>query len=412
MTQRVSILFYLKKSKQNKKGQVPIYLRVTIDGKRSELTTGQKIPPELWSTAKSKAKGNSEDAKNINERLKLLESKILRQYNIWDSQDYTITASDLTNEVSGRSIKKYSLLQVFKIHNDEFEQKIGIEYARTTYKKYLVTYRKVQSFIKYKYNKTDLLLEELDHNFITSLDHYLKTNDKNQHNTAAKHLTLLKKIVKIALANKWMSNNPYRDYKITRKKTNRVFLNSMELRAIEEKELSIERLDKVRDVFLFACYTGLAYSDLAKLTVNDITTEINGQKKIVIYRQKTKSRSIIPLSSKALKIIKKYASCIETEIKGTLLPVNSNQRMNGYLKEIAAICGINKNISSHIGRHTFATTLMLENGVSIETVKTILGHASILTTEIYARVTDTKVLKELSDLEKKFDDQKNILEVC
>lgn len=412
MSLRVSILFYLKKSKQNKKGKVLIYTRITVDGIRSEISTGQNVLPELWNQNKSKVMAKSEDAMNINARLKSIEADIQKQYLLMESNEQIITSRELANRVSGKSVKKYTLLQAFAIHNDELEQKIGVDCTRESFNKYRVTFNKVQSFIKYNYNKADLWLEQINHNFVTSFDLYLKTQDKNQHNTASKHLTNLKKIIRMARANGWMTNDPFGNFKITKKATNRQYLNAQELKALEEKNITIERLDKVRDAFLFSCYTGLSYSDLAKLTSKDITIDVDGKKKIVIYRQKTKSRSAIPLLPGALRIIEKYSNSIEAEIKGTLLPINSNQKMNAYLKEIAAICGIDKKLGFHSSRHTFASTLMLENGVPIEVVRDMLGHSSVKTTEIYAKITDVKVVKEMSILEKKLEDQKKILEIC
>lgn len=412
MSLRVSVLFYLKKSKQNKKGKVLIYTRITIDGSRSEISTGLKVAPDMWNQAKARVMSKSEEAMNINARLKAVEADIQKQFLLMESNEQVITARELANRVSGKSVKKYTLLQAFTIHNNEFEQTIGVDCTRASFNKYRVTLNKVESFIKYKYNKADLWLEQVNHNFVSSFDLYLKTQDKNQHNTASKHLTNLKKIIRMARANEWMTNNPFGNYKITKKATNRQYLNAEELKALEEKKITIERLDKVRDAFLFSCYTGLSYSDLAKLTAKDITIDGDGKKKIVIYRQKTKSRSAIPLLPGALSIIEKYSNSIEAEIKGTLLPINSNQKMNAYLKEIATICGIDKKLGFHSSRHTFASTLMLENGVPIEVVRDMLGHSSVKTTEIYAKITDVKVSKEMSVLEKKLQDQKKILEIC
>jgi site-specific recombinase XerD len=402
----------LKKSKQNKKGKVLIYTRITIDGSRSEISTGLKVAPDMWNQAKARVMSKSEEAMNINARLKAVEADIQKQFLLMESNEQVITARELANRVSGKSVKKYTLLQAFTIHNNEFEQTIGVDCTRASFNKYRVTLNKVESFIKYKYNKADLWLEQVNHNFVSSFDLYLKTQDKNQHNTASKHLTNLKKIIRMARANEWMTNNPFGNYKITKKATNRQYLNAEELKALEEKKITIERLDKVRDAFLFSCYTGLSYSDLAKLTAKDITIDGDGKKKIVIYRQKTKSRSAIPLLPGALSIIEKYSNSIEAEIKGTLLPINSNQKMNAYLKEIATICGIDKKLGFHSSRHTFASTLMLENGVPIEVVRDMLGHSSVKTTEIYAKITDVKVSKEMSVLEKKLQDQKKILEIC
>jgi len=405
MTQRLSILFYLKKSKPNKKGQVPIYVRMTIDGKRSELASGYRIKPEQWNQDRVRANGKSQEASAINEGLNLLQTKIQRQYNIMDSEDQFITPSELTNQVSGKSQMRYTICEIFDQHNKDMELKIGVDYTKATLIKYKGTKNKLKNFIAYKYGKADMSLEEINHNFVTSFDLHLKTQENNGHNSASKHLTRLKKIIRIAQANDWMSNKPFRNYKITKKETNRAYLNSQELKKLMEKEFENERLAKVRDAFLFSCYTGLAHIDLAKLTAKDISTDINGNKMLIIFRQKTNSRSPIPLLTPALAIIKKYSNCIETEIRGTLLPINSNQRMNEYLKEIAALCGINKPLTTHIARHTFASTIALENGIPIESIKKMLGHSKISTTEIYTKVNDSKIMKEMKELDEKLAGQ-------
>jgi site-specific recombinase XerD len=396
----MSIFFFLKTSKMNRKGFVPIFVRITVDGIRAEISTGQKVTPEMWNNQKARVNCNKKEAKFINERLDSLQREIQRQYNIMDSQDQQITAIALANAVSGKSVKKYTLLEVFSYHNEDFYKTIGVDHTYSTYERYLVTYKKVQKFIKYKYHQNDILLENLDYNFITSFDLFLKTHEKNQHNTATKHISNLRKIINLAVVNEWMSRNPFNKFKVTYKETNRESLTWEELERLKNKKFEIERLEKVRDVFLFVCYTGLSFSDLYKLTPQDISVDSDGRKWIIIYRHKTNTRSPIPLLDEALKIIDKYADSEETEITGRLLPVNSNQRMNGYLKEIAAVCGINKNLTMHVGRHTFATTVTLTNGIPIETVGKMLGHQSLRTTMIYAKVNDTKISKEMSRLNK------------
>lgn len=400
MSQNLSTLFYLKKNKVTTKGLTPVYLRISLDGKRAEIATHIKIPVEMWSTQKCKAVGNEPKVKIINSRLQALEYNAQKQFNVMESLGQHTSAIEIANKISGKSIKKHSLLEVFLFHNEDMKQKIGVNYTYTTYKRYLITLNKVKSFIKYKYRKTDILLDELSYSFVTSFDLYLKTHDKNGHNTATKHITNLKKIINLARANEWMTNNPFANFKVSYQKTNREYLTKQELKAIKDKVFEIDRLEKVRDIYVFACYTGLAFSDLKKLTPADVQTGIDGNKWIIIFRKKTDTRSSIPLLDEALAIINKYKNSLETSVTGALLPVNTNQKMNGYLKEIAAVCGIKKNLTMHTARHTFATTITLTNGVPIETVSKMLGHLSIKTTQIYAKVNDTKISKEMIELNK------------
>jgi site-specific recombinase XerD len=230
---------------------------------------------------------------------------------------------------------------------------------------------------------------------------YLKSEERQSHNSAMKHIKRLKKVVNLAIANEWLKINPFSSYHIKTQATHRGFLTPEELQIIETKELSVLRLQKVRDIFIFCCYTGLSFSDVEKLTPSDITTGIDGEKWLVIYRKKNGHRSPVPLLPQARAILDKYRDDPEANAKGTLLPVNSNQRMNGYLKEIADVCGIQKNLTMHLARHTFATTVTLANGVPIETVSKMLGHSSIKTTQIYSKVVDTKISNDMAQLKQK-----------
>jgi site-specific recombinase XerD len=240
---------------------------------------------------------------------------------------------------------------------------------------------------------------------------YLKTVKHCAQNTATKYLVRLKKVVNLSLANEWIIRDPFIKYQCTYKPTYRGYLNAEELQKIELKEFKIPRLQKVRDIFVFCCYTGFAQADVEALSLSDITTGIDGEKWIIINRKKTDGRSPIPLLPQALAIIEKYKNDPETLAKGKLLPVNSNQRMNGYLKEIADITGITKNLTMHLARHTFATTVTLSNGVPIETVSKMLGHNSIKTTQIYSKVVDTKISNDMKALKAKMTIKKPLQKV-
>jgi site-specific recombinase XerD len=223
-----------------------------------------------------------------------------------------------------------------------------------------------------------------------------------------KHIVRIKKIVSMALKNDWLDKDPFINYRASYEEVNRGYLTREELEILEQKEFTIPRLAKVRDVFIFCCYTGLGYADVEKLTPHDITTGIDGEKWIITFRKKTNHRSPVPLLPKAIEIIDKYKDYPENAAKGKLLPMGSNQRMNGYLKEIADICGISKNLTTHLARHTFATTVTLANGVPIETVSKMLGHSSIKTTQIYSKVVDSKISDDMSLLKKKLQPKTKI----
>jgi len=401
MQKTLAILFYLRKHKGDRDTEATIYLRITVDGKRVDFTTNRNIDPAVWDNKIGRAKGVKEEIKNLNIFLLNLENKVHREYNILESKNETITAESLRNKVLGLREEFQNLVDVFEFLNKQIKGKIGGEYAPATYKKYLYTLDKVKAFLLYQYKKTDIPLPELNHQFITNFDYYLKAHDELSQNTAMKYIKTLKRVVNVCLANEWITRNPFMNFKCSYKDPNRGYLSAEELSAIEKKTFMIHRLEVVRDIFVFACYTGLSYSDIGELSPKDIQSGIDREKWIIIDRIKTGTRSPIPLLPKALEIVEKYKDYPVNCNKGTLLPINSNQKMNAYLKEIADLCSIEKILTFHMARHTFATTVTLSNGVPIETVSKMLGHTSIKTTQIYSKVVDSKISDDMKNLKLK-----------
>src|SRR5690606_34251677 len=256
----------------------------------------------------------------------------------------------------------------------------------------------ISDYIVHKYRKKDLPLKMLDYEFITGFEYYLKSVKKCSHNTSTKYIVNFKKIVRIAYANEWIDRDPFFHWSAKWKQKEREYLTQGELESMLKKEFGFERLDTVRDMFLFCCYTGLAFADIEKLNEDDLVKDINGNKWIKTKRKKTKVLSSIPLLSIPEAIIDKYKDHPRVITKKTLLPVYTNQRTNSYLKEIAIACGIKKTLTTHLARHTFATTVTLSNGVPIESVSKMLGHTSLKTTQIYARVLDSKISDDMEKL--------------
>jgi len=401
MKHSMHISFQLKKSKTNKKGLTPINLRITIDGKRAEISTHRSIFQNNWDNAIGRPIGNYEEIIILNNYLDSLKSKVQRQYNIFESLGMEITAETIKNKLTGKAEDEHTLIEAFTYHNEQFKLKVGSDFSEYTYRHYKVTHAKVKAFLKHKYKKSDIRLDDLNHSFVTSFELYLKTHDLCAHNTTMKHIVKLKKIINLAIFNEWINHNPFSNFKCSMKPTNRGYLSPSELQTLQQKTFTIPRLQKVLDIFIFCCYTGLSWSDAEKLTTSDIKLGIDGEKWIIIYRKKTDTRSPIPILPQAMAIIEKYRNNPEAIAKGRLLPVNSNQRMNGYLKEIQDICEIPKRLTMHLARHTFATTVTLANGVPIETVSKMLGHTSIKTTQIYSKVVDSKISDDMKKLKRK-----------
>lgn len=396
MRHLLSTLFYLRKNKIDRNDFIPIYLRVTVDGKRAEISTNRKIKEGDWDASACCADGISEEARILNNHLSGLKSAVEKQYYLLESQGKKITADALKNAILGISEKKNFLIQIYQYHNDLIFQKIGKGFAPATWERHKVAIGKMKDFLRYKYHKTDIALDDLNFQFASNYELYLKTHDNCGHNTTMKHIKSLKRVIHFAIENEWLDRDPFINIKCKFDDSKRSYLPKQDLTKLEEKVFSIPRLQEVKDIFLFSCYTGLAYSDVSALTPDDITIGIDGEKWIVIYRKKTGTRSPIPLLPQALNIIDRYKE--EAEITGKLLPFKSNQKMNGYLKEIADICGITQVLSTHVARHTFATTITLANGVPIETVSKMLGHTDIRTTQIYSKVVDSKISSDMLKL--------------
>jgi len=310
-----------------------------------------------------------------------------------------VTAELLKNAFLNKVAPSKSIMEVLDYHNAQVAARVGTDYAPATLRRYRVGLKKVKMFMKHQYQRTDMPLDQLNRRFITEFEHFLKTVEGIQHNTSMNYIKYLKKTVLLALSYEWLDKNPFVGIKHSIREVTREFLSTEELARMVEKPFSIRRLDEVRDIFVFSCYTGYAYADVLKLTPDHILTGINGKKWIMTQRIKTETRSNVPLLPPALAILAKYAQDPECLAKERLLPVKSNQKMNAYLKEVADMCGITKPLTFHIARHTFATTVTLTNGVPIETVSSMLGHKNLRTTQIYAKVVEHKVGEDMDRLE-------------
>lgn len=405
---KFSTLAFTRKNKANSQGKSPIYFRIVVDGKPAELSTKHYIDENNWNSERGRVKGNSEIARTINHTIESLELKVHQQYNELLVKGKLITALLLKNKILGIEEKKYTLINLFELHTDEIRQRVGLDYAKGTYKTYLTTLRHLKEFVKRNYLTDDIAVQELNYKFITDFELYLKTVADNAQNGMLKHIQRLCKVVNIAVKNDWLDKDPFAKYEARKEKTNRDFLTAEELHLIEQKQFGLTRLDTVRDTFLFTCYTGLAYSDIKYLKPDNIRRGIDGEYWLFTNRRKTNIPSNIPLLPQALQIIEKYRNHPQALNQDTILPVLSNQRLNSYLKEIADLCGITKNISFHMGRHTFATTITLTNNVPIETVSKMLGHTNLKTTQIYAKVVEKKVSEDMMKLREKMKSNKRV----
>ena len=396
-----SHIFYPKKSKNHSKGPVPIYLRITVNGKRAEVSIKKMVDFSKWNNKGSRMKGSNEEAKKFNAYLSTLASKLNAAYLEMIAEEIPITAENLKNRFSGVQENNHSLLTIVGYHNDEIKAMIGNGYTTGTLLKYNTTKNHLADFIKWKYRTCDIPLSQLKYQFMADFEFYLKSEAKIGQNTTSKYIKNTKKIIKECFQKGWVKTNPFEFYKTKTFTTNPTFLFDYELKAIQDKVFKIDRLAKIRDLFLFSCYTGLAFIDVFNLTANNISIGIDGNKWIFTNRQKNDEFSPIPLLPQALEILNRYKDDPEVINRGKLLPIPTHQKVNEYLKEIATACEINKNLTFHVARHTFATTVTLSNGVPIESVQKMLGHAKIQTTQHYARVLDQKLSNDMQTLRSK-----------
>ena len=402
MSHTISVLFYARKSRATTQGLIPIYIRVTLGGERYEVTTKLYIREEQWSVEAGKMKGNSEEAKRTNSLLDAIrvrafdyQREILNEGKPLTMGAFKAKWLNITTE------RPRMLLEIFEHHNQQMKELIGQEFSPLTYERYATSKKHTHDFMKWKYSVNDMNINDLNFEFITDYEFWLKSERKCDHNTSMKYLSNFKKIVNICLKNGWLPLNPFLGYKMTKREIERPYLTQDELTRISAKSFEVPRVNQVRDIFLFSCYTGLAYADVKKLSRAEISLGIDGEKWIFTHRQKTETATKVPLLPPAQEILDRYSDHPQCQNEGRLLPVLSNQKMNAYLKEIADLCGITKKMTTHTARHTFATTVTLTNGVPIETVSKMLGHKNLKTTQHYAKIIDKKISEDMMSLRQK-----------
>lgn len=397
LEQSFGLNFFLKPSTRESNSRY-LYLRVTVDGIRKETSTKRKWDYKRWDAKSERAIGTKEDARAFNHFIETMVMKINQFKMDLMYSEKTITSQRIIDFLLGRVVSKALLLEEFQSHNDEMFALVPADYALATYKRYHYTREHVKNFIAFKFTSADIELRDLDYDFISNFELYLKTVRKCNNNSTLKYISCLRKIIYRAMDKSIIPTDPFRAFKRKKTKTLKNPLSLLELIALEKQSFSTQRLSVVRDIFVFQCYTGLAYVDVYHLRNTDIGIGVDGKYWILSSRHKTGNETNIPLLPKALELVEKYKDhpvCLQ---RGAVLPVSSNQKMNEYLKEIATLCGLDRELNTHLARHTFATTITLTNGVPIETVSKMLGHSSIRTTQVYAKVIEQKIGEDMDRL--------------
>ena len=380
----LSVLFIIKKSKLLKNGEAPICMRITVNKRVAEVMIKRSIPVDLWNQKKECSKGKDRAATELNHYINTVRAKILQIHRELEIDNKTITADIIKDCFYGRDKVQRSLLEVYAEHNEKCRALIGKEYTESTVTKFDTSINRLKEYIRSCYHRDDMMLAELDGQFIRDFDFWLKTDKHCQNNSALKHLKNLKKVVRIALANGWIKKDPFYGIRFKQEEVNVEFLSREELDILMNKEFTIKRLEQVRDIFVFCCFTALAFVDVQQLSREHLIKDNNGALWIRKARQKTNQMCNIPVLSIPQRILRKYEDNAECIKKGVLLPVISNQRMNAYLKEIADLCSITKRLTTHVARH-FQSSFFLKM-CNLQEIVFLIGN-DLETSEVLTLVT-------------------------
>lgn len=396
-------IHFILRENRGKNGLSAIYMRIVVNKSRSEVALKRQVAADDWSEAKGLAKPKNDELRKLNTHLEQLRGMMAGHYHDLQLQKKIATAEVLKNLFAGVKDCEHTLHTIVAYHNTNMKDVL----APGTMKNYYTTAGYLKEFVQMQYRRSDIYLSELDYSFITKLEHFLRRRQPDDHqkklenNGLMKHLERFHKIIRLAVKMSWLDKDPFTMFQLKFNKTERGYLTTAELTRLENKKLTIERIAYVRDLFVLSCYTGLAYIDVMELTPDNLVHGIDNNQWIKTTREKTRIPVNVPLLPQAARIIEKYKTHPKAVAGGTLLPHISNQKLNSYLKEVADLCDINKTLTYHVARHTFATAVTLSNGVPIETVSKMLGHTTIRTTQIYAKVVERKVSDDMNVLRDK-----------
>lgn len=399
-----NLVCYIKKAKALKNGEAPIYMRITMNKQTADLSIHGSVNPNVWSQAKEQSRGKERADYELNHYIKSVKGKLIQIHRELELSDKPITAQIIKDIYLGNKIDdkdSKTLLEIHSDHNERCRKLLDIEYSKSTIYKFDTSLKYLKEFMSTEMSVEDIPLKEINENFIRNYELYLKTEKGCANNSAIKHLKIFKKIIRIALLNDWLQKDPFAPIKFRQDEVHVEFLTMYELNSLITKEMPCKRLEQVRDVFAFCCFTGLAFVDIKGLQAEHIIHGNYGEMWIRKPRVKTNNMCNIPLLRVPRELLQKYNTDKGCELRGQMLPVPTNQKMNAYLKEIATICNVNKRLSTHVARHTFATSVTLANKVTMENVAKMLGHSSTRMTQHYAKVLDQSILEDMMNVDNK-----------
>lgn len=396
-------LFYLRKNQPRRDGTVPIMVKISINGDSVQFNSKINVDPAVWDSKGGKAIGRSKEIMDINDSLEDMKVSIRKSYEKQLEEYGYVLPEKIRNKILGLEKNAKTLIQFIDLHNQQYENRVGINTTRTTFIRYQLVKERVRDFLKLKYHVSDIPLRDLTPVVLENFYLYLRKECNCENNSSMKTMQRLRKIVYFAKNMGEVMADPFQSFRVHFESVDREILTQEEIDTIYNKEFITGRLEQIRDIFIFSCYTGLSYIDVANLTEENIQEAFDGNMWVMTKRSKTNVNANIRLLDIPKEILAKYKG---KQKDGKCLPVVSNQKTNEYLKEIATICGINKKLTYHLARHSFATSITLSNGVPIESVSKMLGHTNIRTTQIYAKITDRKISKDMDALAQKYSRRK------
>lgn len=406
MRSTFKVLFYVKKGSEKPNGNLPLMCRITVDGEIKQFSCKMDVPLRLWDVKNNRASGKSVEAQRINHAVDKIRVEVNRRYQELMQTDGYVTAAKLKDVYLGIGIKQETLLNLFEQHNSEFAKKVGHSRAKGTFQRYVTVCKHIREFIPHTYKRDDIPLKELNLSFINDFEYFLRTEKKCRTNTIWGYMIVLKHIISIARNDGRLPFNPFAGYINSPESVDRGYITREEIHTMMNTEMPDKTHELVRDLFIFSTFTGLAYSDVKNLTEDNLQTFFDGNLWIITRRKKTNTESNIRLLDVPRKIIEKYKGMTRDN---KVFPMPSNSTCNKKLKAIAELCGIKAHLTYHVARHSTATTVLLSNGVPIETVSKLLGHTNIKTTQIYAKITAQKISQDMETLSHKLEDmEKNI----
>ncbi|MFT4851078.1 MAG: integrase/recombinase XerD [Sediminicola sp.] len=392
---KLNILFYLNKRTSANRKSV-IFCRISFSKIRKQFSTGQFINPKNWNSKQQIVVPPEPDAELINTQLSLIRTNLTQAFLFLQVKGTDFNVDDIYKQYKGETPKKeYGVMEVYNLHSARIKKLLGIDIQLVTYQKYLESGVHLQSFIKHKFKTKDIQLKALKSSFIEQYEYFLKTEKKFQQSTLNKAIQRFRKVIRYAVAEDYLDKDPFMLYKAKRVKKEVLFLSPEQLKKLEETNFRIKRIQQIKDMFVFCCYTGLGFKEMVNLKKTSITTEFDGELWLNIYRNKTTRSYKVPLLPKAKEIMEQYNDGDNDFVFNKM----SNVKFNAYLKEIADVVGIEFNLTHHIARKTFASTVLLFNNVPMEIVSSLLGHSKMQTTqESYGKVVEKRISLEINRL--------------